>query len=157
MYRDFEGWGESVKEILSLMEKPDIWALFNHPPADTYYKGRSCILGDAAHASTPHQGAGAGMAIEDSYILSSLLAEVDDSQHLEAAFEAYDAIRRPRTQKLVTTSREAGQLYDLELEGNDPNAVKANLLQRMDWIWKNDLTVDLAEARKLYHEAISRS
>lgn len=27
MRRDFEGWGESVKEILGLIEKPDIWAL----------------------------------------------------------------------------------------------------------------------------------
>jgi len=44
------------------MEKPDVWALFDHPPAPTYFKGRFALLGDAAHASTPHQGAGAGQA-----------------------------------------------------------------------------------------------
>lgn len=43
------------------MEKPDVWALFNHLSADTYYrKGKICLLDDSAHASAPHQGAGAG-------------------------------------------------------------------------------------------------
>jgi salicylate hydroxylase len=149
MYRDFKGWGDSVTEILSLMERPDTWALFNHPPASTYYKGNVCILGDAAHASSPHHGAGAGMAVEDSYILSNLLADVEDPQHIVAAFKAYDAIRRPRSQRLVTASREAGQLYDLELEGDDPKAISANILKRMDWVWNHDLTTDLAEARKV--------
>jgi len=32
MEGDFADWGESVKEILSLMEKPDLWALFDYPP-----------------------------------------------------------------------------------------------------------------------------
>lgn len=35
MEGDFADWGESVKEILSLMEKPDLWALFDHPPPPT--------------------------------------------------------------------------------------------------------------------------
>jgi salicylate hydroxylase len=155
MFRDFEDWGESVKEILSLMEKPDIWALFNHPPASTYYKGRVCLLGDAAHASTPHHGAGAGMAIEDAYILCNLLGEVNDTKDVEAAFKVYDTIRRPRSQKLVTASREAGQLYDLELEGDDTERVRSNLLQRLDWVWKHDLTIDLEEAKKLLLKASS--
>lgn len=64
MFRDYEGWGDTATRILQLMEKPDEWALFEHPPAPTYVKGKLAILGDAAHASTPHQGAGAGMAIE---------------------------------------------------------------------------------------------
>lgn len=56
MYADFEGWSAHVRSIMKLMTKPDIWALFNHLPADTYTNGRICMLGDAAHASTPHQG-----------------------------------------------------------------------------------------------------
>jgi len=60
MFKDYEGWVESTRQILSLMQKPDIWALFNHLPAPTYFKNRTCLLGDAAHASTPHNGAGAG-------------------------------------------------------------------------------------------------
>ena len=40
MHADFADWGPNVRSILSLMEKPDIWALFDHPPAETYFKGR---------------------------------------------------------------------------------------------------------------------
>ncbi|KAG0651169.1 Terreic acid biosynthesis cluster A [Hyphodiscus hymeniophilus] len=54
MFNDFEGWGESVQKILSLMDKTDVWPLFDHPPASTYYSGNLAMLGDAAHASTPH-------------------------------------------------------------------------------------------------------
>lgn len=53
MFKDFEGWAEAPLKILSLMQKPDVWALFDTPPAPTYCKGRICMLGDAAHASTP--------------------------------------------------------------------------------------------------------
>lgn len=50
MSSDFAGWSESIQKILSLMQKPDTWALFDHPPATTYVKGRICLLGDSAHA-----------------------------------------------------------------------------------------------------------
>lgn len=56
MRADFKGFGPSVRDILSLVQTPDLWALFDYPPAETYFKGRVCLLGDAAHASTPHQG-----------------------------------------------------------------------------------------------------
>lgn len=48
MYREFDGWVDAVGEIVGLMQKPDVWALFEHPPAETYTKGRVCLLGDAA-------------------------------------------------------------------------------------------------------------
>jgi salicylate hydroxylase len=54
MLSDFSGWGTNVRNIISLMQKPDTWALFDRPPAESYFKGRVCLLGDAAHASTPH-------------------------------------------------------------------------------------------------------
>ncbi|ORX97299.1 mannitol 1-phosphate dehydrogenase 2 [Clohesyomyces aquaticus] len=117
MIKDFDGWGPTVHKILSAVQKPDIWALFNHPPASTYFKDRVVLVGDAAHATTPHQGSGAGMCVEDAYIISNLIKEANSVEDLEKAFFAYDKSRRPRTQKLVTTSKEAGMLYDLELEG----------------------------------------
>ena len=56
MYADYDGWGTTIRNLLSLVEKPDIWAMFDHLPAASYCKGRVYIIGDAAHASTPHQG-----------------------------------------------------------------------------------------------------
>jgi salicylate hydroxylase len=46
MYLDYEGWGGNVRKILHLMQKPDIWALFNHLPAKSYCGGRICLIGD---------------------------------------------------------------------------------------------------------------
>ncbi|OCL10202.1 mannitol 1-phosphate dehydrogenase [Glonium stellatum] len=151
MLTDFCDWDTQVRTIISLMQKPDVWALFDHPPAKSYFKGRVCLLGDAAHASTPHQGSGAGMAVEDAYILSSLLAEANSLEQLDEAFQAYDAIRRPRTQKLVTTSREAGMLYECELTGDDLVKLQQNLATRMNWIWNEDLERELEEAKMLMH------
>ena len=151
MESDFADWGSRVKKILSLMEKPDVWALFDYPPAPTYYRGRTCIAGDAAHASTPHHGAGAGMALEDSYVLAALLAEIDDARELEEAFKAYDAIRRERTQRLVKTSGECGRVFDCEGTGieEDREAFRRDLMERHKWIWDNDLEVDLREGLKM--------
>ncbi|KAL8797860.1 MAG: hypothetical protein Q9195_000212 [Heterodermia aff. obscurata] len=151
MRAEFQDFGPSVRDILSLMQTPDLWALFDYPPAETYFRGRVCLLGDAAHASTPHQGAGAGMAIEDAFVLSNLLGEVSHPNQLENAFQAFDQIRRPRTQKLVTTSREAGELWDLEAAGigDDMEKFRANLHVRMDWIWDIDLEAHLREAKSL--------
>lgn len=153
LLEDFAGWGPTVHSIISLVRKPDIWALFNHPPARTYYEKRICILGDAAHASTPHNGAGAGMAIEDAYTLSNLIGDVFTSRTgpagIEKAFEAYDRVRRPRTQRLVDTSRESSILYDFELEGDDLEAIEKNMRRRMGWIWDYDLEKELERAREI--------
>ena len=150
MEQDFRDWGDSVKSILSLMQKPDLWALFEHPPAERYVKGRVALLGDAAHASTPHQGAGAGMALEDAYVLAGLLREVSGVEGVERAFEVYDQARRERSQRLVRTSRDAGKLYDLEDAdaGDDLEKVRRNLDVRQRWIWDHDLTRDLVRAKE---------
>lgn len=155
MFADFEGWGKDVKQILSLMEKPDVWALFDSLPAPTFYKGRMALLGDAAHATTPHQGAGAGQAIEDAFVLSNLLGDCKSVNDIEAAFKAYDEIRRPRSQKVVTTSREAAALYEFENEsvigekGVDVEELKERLRNRCKWIWDEDLVAQLESARGL--------
>ncbi|KAI0017063.1 mannitol 1-phosphate dehydrogenase 2 [Xylariomycetidae sp. FL0641] len=152
MLADYEAWGPMATALVSAMEKPDIWALFNHEPAPTYYSTnpRICLVGDAAHASTPHQGAGAGMGIEDCYILSNLIAEAKDLAGLDKAFKAYDEIRRPRTQKLVETSREASTLYDFELKGDDLDAIEQDMKQRMGWIWDIDLPAELEKAKSIF-------
>ncbi|KAH7008879.1 hypothetical protein EDB80DRAFT_574424 [Ilyonectria destructans] len=146
MLSSFSNWGQDVRDIVNLMGQSDIWALFDHPPADTYNKGRICLLGDAAHASTPFQGAGAGMAVEDAYVLGRILQHVTLADDLPAAFEAFSKARMPRTQELVSTSREAGHIWHFEKEGDDIEKIKENLKSRMDWIWNKDLSDDGDEA-----------
>lgn len=96
------------------------------------------------------------MAVEDVYVLSNILGQVKEEPELEAAFKAYDVMRRPRSQRLVDDSREMGVLYDLELEGvgDDIEKVAHELSVRRDWIWDKDIKEDAAEGRKLFAELV---
>ena len=152
---DFQGWGTNVTNIVSMMHNTDIWALFEAPSAPTYFRNRVALLGDAAHATTPHQGSGAGMAIEDAFILSSLLGLAKDkSTEISAVFAVYDELRRVRSQRLVTTSNEAGQLWDLENPnvGDDGDKLKADVRDRFNWIWNHDLEKELEQGKQLLAE-----
>lgn len=163
MKSQFAGWSSTANKIISMMRKNDIWALFNHPPAPTYVSdnGRVVIIGDAAHATTPHKGSGAGMAIEDAYLLGHLVAQAlsgsdDANKAIPAAFRVYDATRRERTQRLVEDSRETGTLYDLEhpVFGTDKEKLKETLLTRMDWVWKHDVEEELVAAKELLSNSL---
>lgn len=113
--------------------------MFDHPPISTFYKSRVAITGDAAHASSPHQGAGAGQAIEDAHVLAELLANnsVTTADHVTTAFKAYDAVRRPRSQRVVSSSREIAALLCLRLPGveDDEDKLRASWHDRMNWLW----------------------
>ena len=158
MEAEFSDWGEHLQALISAVQRPERWFLFDHLPAPTYFRGNVAILGDSAHASTPHQGQGAGMAFEDSLIMSHALGQVlgttlgtpladiaDLGSKVEAAFRAYDEVRRPRTQRICKTSREAGEMLEYVLPeiGNDLGKMEANLATRMDWIWDLDLEAEV--------------
>ena len=66
-----------------------------------WHKGRVVLLGDAVHATTPHLGQGAGMAVEDSIVLADEL-----SKHAapEEAFAAYRDRRFERCRYIVESS-----------------------------------------------------
>ncbi|WP_338240420.1 FAD-dependent oxidoreductase [Aurantiacibacter hainanensis] len=64
-------------------------------------EGRVVLLGDAVHATTPHLGQGAGMAIEDSIVLAEELARADTP---EEAFAAYRERRFERCRYIVESS-----------------------------------------------------
>jgi 2-polyprenyl-6-methoxyphenol hydroxylase-like FAD-dependent oxidoreductase len=66
-----------------------------------WHSGRTVMLGDAMHATTPHLGQGAGMAIEDSLVLADELSRHPD---VETAFQAYRARRFERCAYIVRRS-----------------------------------------------------
>lgn len=52
--------------------------------SEPWYRGRVVLIGDAVHATTPHLGQGAGMAIEDAVVLGEeLVADGSVEQQLE--------------------------------------------------------------------------
>ncbi|KAJ5239678.1 hypothetical protein N7468_004297, partial [Penicillium chermesinum] len=159
LMRDASSMGRYMKALAEYMPDPSQWALFEHPGLSTFYKSRVAIMGDAAHATTPHQGAGAGQAIEDAHVLCELLGDsrVTSPSHVMAAFKAYDEIRRPRTQKVVASSKENGDLLCLCLDGvgDDEELIKQTIEQRMRGLWDIDIQGQAEQARKKMVEYLS--
>ncbi|OAQ64700.1 mannitol 1-phosphate dehydrogenase [Pochonia chlamydosporia 170] len=157
MVADFEGCDPRLLQLLE-WAKPLKWGLFHHLSTPTYTNGRIALLGDVAHASTPHQGAGAGQCFEDALVLSHLLGQVRDVQEMEYAFGIYDSICRPRAQEIVRTSDETGRLYTMTHPecADDLVIILDNLSKRFQWIWTHDLQADLARANERLKELRGR-
>lgn len=88
---------EQITDDAEVVYKPLEWVMLEGP----WHAGRIVLLGDAVHATTPHLGQGAGMAIEDSLVLAEELAKAAD---IEAAFIAYHARRYDRCKYIVDAS-----------------------------------------------------
>ncbi|CAF9919798.1 MAG: hypothetical protein ALECFALPRED_001302 [Alectoria fallacina] len=154
----FTGWGEKARSLIALLDSPSltVWAMRDDLPAPTYTVGHVAMMGDAAHATTPFQGQGAGQAIEDALVLETVLGRVGDAKSIANAFAAYDQVRRPRSQRVVKTSREAGRLVGMLTEGvgSDLVKIRQRLETRMHWIWNRDLEKQNAEAVALFEESL---
>lgn len=138
--------------LVQLIETLNKWALFEVAEAPTFVhgSGQFCILGDAAHASTPHCGAGVGMGFEDAFILSRLMRPelVQSRSDIKHAFRAYDAIRRPRAQELVRRSRRQGSLFCLQITG--AHELIEDMDANMSWVWDVDFDSMLCSANKVF-------
>lgn len=75
------------------------------------------------------------MSIEDSLILSTLLGRAENVPQAKKALEVYDRVRRPRTQRIVESSRGTGMIFlGKGDEGLDLTWLKQNLMPRWDFI-----------------------
>jgi 2-polyprenyl-6-methoxyphenol hydroxylase-like FAD-dependent oxidoreductase len=72
-----------------------------------WYKGRVALIGDTVHATTPHLGSGAGMAVEDAIVL---VDELKKSPSLEDALHSFMQRRLPRGRLVVGNSLKLGEL-----------------------------------------------
>ncbi|KAH8802537.1 hypothetical protein F5884DRAFT_738131 [Xylogone sp. PMI_703] len=164
--RDIENyytdWDPTVHKIIQLMdEKPLKWVLHDHELCDrwVFAGGKAVLLGDAAHAMVPHQGAGAGQAVEDAYVLGRCLGDFlreQPSCGLEEWFtRLYQDIRLPRAQRVQITSRESGEnvhMQSKEFDGlsyDESVSLLRKLMEtRLKWIWSSDLDAEYEAARE---------
>jgi 2-polyprenyl-6-methoxyphenol hydroxylase-like FAD-dependent oxidoreductase len=82
------------------------WPLYDLSALDTWHEGAICLIGDAAHATPPHNGHGASMALEDAIVLAKCLRDVPD---LERSFERFEGLRKERVEKVATQARRIGK------------------------------------------------
>ena len=71
-----------------------------------WHKGRVLLIGDAAHATTPHLGQGAAQAVEDGVVLGELLAR---DEPLPKLLEEFMSRRFERCKFIVEGSLQLGE------------------------------------------------
>jgi 2-polyprenyl-6-methoxyphenol hydroxylase-like FAD-dependent oxidoreductase len=106
----YAGWAAPVPGVLAATDPADLLQhrVFDLAPAlASYVSGNAVLLGDAAHAMTPMLGQGACQAVVDGVALARALTTADD---VAAGLRAYDAQRRPATQRLVSASARAARV-----------------------------------------------
>ncbi len=101
-----------VRDIVDTtpQESINIAPLLDLKPFNNWFKENLCLLGDAAHATTPNLGQGACQAIEDAYVLGELLKK----HSIKKAFELYPQLRREKTHEIVNVSWKIGKLSHLK-------------------------------------------
>ena len=81
--------------------------LFDFRPIKKWSDGRVCLIGDAAHATTPNLGQGGCQAIEDALALSICIEKYDDVEH---AFQRFEKARSVKTSFVVNNSWRFGKM-----------------------------------------------
>jgi 2-polyprenyl-6-methoxyphenol hydroxylase-like FAD-dependent oxidoreductase len=106
-----------VQDLIEQITEPK---LVNYRPLETlhlpepWFKGNVIIIGDGAHATIPHLGSGAALAIEDAVVLAEEIAKQDGTQ---AIFSRFMNRRLERCKMVVDASEKLGEWELLEYEG----------------------------------------
>ncbi|CAM3874336.1 FAD-dependent monooxygenase [Kibdelosporangium persicum] len=143
LVRLFGGWHDPIPLMLARASAEQLF--FDHieelaTPADTFFLGRTVLLGDAAHPMTPNVGS-ANLAMEDAVELGHAVAGAQSWDALRTGLVAYDASRRPRTAKLSTMSRWMGRVAEM----STPVAVTAR-----NWgVWLGGLLPEAVSQRSM--------
>ena len=99
------GWHDPILQILDAAENIVVTATLDVATLPTWSRGRALLIGDAAHATSPHAGQGASLALEDALRLARLMQQ---GQELGQTFQSFEAERRPRAEKIVALARRNG-------------------------------------------------
>ncbi|KAF2268649.1 FAD binding domain protein [Lojkania enalia] len=102
----FGDFSESIRRILSAAKEVKVWELQDLELLPTWTRGRTMLIGDAAHAMTPMQGQGANLSIEDAESLR-LLAPGTRREEVEDILKLAESIRRPRTAHILAETRKS--------------------------------------------------
>ncbi|NYE38119.1 2-polyprenyl-6-methoxyphenol hydroxylase-like FAD-dependent oxidoreductase [Nocardioides cavernae] len=151
--------GDWHEPIGSLLACTDPAAVVRHPVSDlarplpSFRRGRTVLLGDAAHAMTPDLGQGGNQAMEDAATLAALLGGLrgdlhgyaqPDPDRVDRALADYDRLRRRRTQPIARRARTVGRvaqargrvtvpLRDAALRATPPSALDRAARVVQDW------------------------
>jgi 2-polyprenyl-6-methoxyphenol hydroxylase-like FAD-dependent oxidoreductase len=108
----FGTWHEPIPALLAAARPQDVIrrdVAELAAPLPSFHRGRTVLLGDAAHPMTPNLGQGACQALEDAAVISRLAAGADPGA-VPAMLARYTAARLPRTTDVVRWSHRAAAM-----------------------------------------------
>ncbi|KAI8631538.1 salicylate hydroxylase [Xylariaceae sp. FL1651] len=149
--------GNSLVELILSAPSVHAYSQHEHKSTESYFQNNICLVGDAAHASTPFQGAGAGQALEDCVILSSLLGEIADSSDISRAFKVFESVRMPRCKQVIKSSNEVGHILCGMKNYDNLEDWRRALESRWDFLHKFDLKDQEEKALKDLKRLLSYS
>ncbi len=110
LFKDFH---PLVQNMIAATAKENIYfsSITDLKPVHQWYKGNVCLIGDAAHATTPNLGQGACQAVEDAYAIGQLL---DPNKTFDNVFAAYQELRIKKAHAIVNNSWRIGKMAHWE-------------------------------------------
>jgi 2-polyprenyl-6-methoxyphenol hydroxylase-like FAD-dependent oxidoreductase len=99
------GWHAPVPQLIDAMGEIVVTSTLDIATLPTWSRGRTLLIGDAAHATSPHAGQGASVALEDALRLA---IQLQQEQDLGGAFQRFESERRPRVERVVALARRNG-------------------------------------------------
>jgi 2-polyprenyl-6-methoxyphenol hydroxylase-like FAD-dependent oxidoreductase len=99
------GWHDPIPQMIDALEEIVVTATLDVATLPTWSRGRTLLIGDAAHATSPHAGQGASIALEDAYRLACAL---QNEAEIGVAFRNFESERRPRAERIVALARRNG-------------------------------------------------
>ncbi|MFZ0042767.1 MAG: FAD-dependent monooxygenase [Solirubrobacteraceae bacterium] len=137
---------EPVRRGAALLERGLRWLMIDREPLANWSLGPTTLLGDAAHPMLQYIAQGGCQALEDALCLAEMVACRDD---VGEAFAAYQAIRIPRTNRVVTTARSFGEMIHIDgiglaLRNRLLAQHEANDFDELDWLYQPRSTATVA-------------
>ncbi|KAH7125488.1 hypothetical protein B0J11DRAFT_558850 [Dendryphion nanum] len=131
-----------VRPILEKAENIKLWPLRDHEALPTYFRGRTVLIGDAAHAMTPHQGQGASQAIEDGEGLSLFIDQSVTRKSVSQVLYDFDRVRRVRASKIQAITRDVH-------EKKSPETMWKNLQYNFSYTGIRDCLAKLDDGQEI--------
>ncbi|MGZ5184173.1 MAG: FAD-dependent oxidoreductase [Caldimonas sp.] len=127
-----------------------LWNTYTTIVCEGWSAGRTCIVGDAAHAQLPNIGQGGGMALQNGLGLAAYMAKVTDRRDIPDALVAWEAETRPLTDLCQYWSGMWGNLRDV------PDDIRAGIFHSMGQSeWLGGMITAPAAAEPIAHTSWS--
>ena len=103
MRKLFTGWDPVLTRFLDHVSSVDKWKLMHREEVKSWTndKGNFVLIGDSCHPMLPYLAQGANSSLEDGAVLGRLLTRVRSKDQLPHAIQAYEQLRKSRSEAIV--------------------------------------------------------